>query len=83
MIGVAPCLPFGRGIFTYDYGFLPNRRPIVTVVGKAIPVIKNENPSDQEVAEYQEKYIAALTEIYNKYKDEFASDRIRDMKIIR
>jgi hypothetical protein len=29
--GFAPCMPYGRGIFNYDFGLLPQRHPIVTV----------------------------------------------------
>lgn len=31
MIGLAPVLIKGRGIFQYSFGIIPNRRPITTV----------------------------------------------------
>ena len=36
------CVPafFGRGLLGYPYGLLPKPRPLVTVVGKPIPIPK-------------------------------------------
>ena len=82
-VGVAPCLPFGRGIFNYDFGVLPQRHPIITVVGKPIPVTKQANPSDDQVSKLQKQYIDALHEIYERYKDVYAKDRVRELNIIR
>ncbi|KAI3639135.1 hypothetical protein MIR68_002665 [Amoeboaphelidium protococcarum] len=82
-VSIAPCIPYGRGFFQYDFGFLPRRRPIITVVGKPISVPKTENPSPELIAEYHGKYVDALQEIFDKYKDEYAPDRVRDLRIIR
>ncbi|CAG8815242.1 4701_t:CDS:2, partial [Racocetra persica] len=65
----------GRGIFNYDFGMLPHRRQITTIVGKPIDVVQNDNPTEEEVLEVQRKYIARLYEIWNKYKDIYAKDR--------
>lgn len=100
VFGFAPCLPFGRGIFNYDIGVLPQRKPIVTVgklssiysrtfnliphkVGKPISVPHIPNPSESQVLEYHAKYVEGLQELYDKYKDKFSRNRVRDMSIIR
>lgn len=35
-IGLAPAIPLGRGIFQYNYGIVPHRRPVTTVGKKSI-----------------------------------------------
>ena len=42
-----------------------------------------EHPTEEQIEEYHRKYVHALTELYDKYKDKYAKDRSRDMKIIR
>ncbi|KAF0451685.1 diacylglycerol acyltransferase [Gigaspora margarita] len=72
----------GRGIFNYDWGFLPHRRPIVTVVGKPIDVVQNDNPTEEQLLEVQKKYIAELYEIWDNYKDIYAKNRKRELTLI-
>jgi 2-acylglycerol O-acyltransferase 2 len=50
----------GRGVFTYNYGLMPYRRPVVVVVGKPIAVTQNAKPTDEEVQEYHRLYIEGL-----------------------
>ncbi|KAL1921570.1 uncharacterized protein VTP21DRAFT_11286 [Calcarisporiella thermophila] len=72
----------GRGIFNYDYGLLPHRRPIVVVYGKPIPTQKKTNITADDIAELQEQYIDALKEIWEKYKDTYAPNRIKELTIV-
>ncbi|XKL69074.1 hypothetical protein PGB90_006843 [Kerria lacca] len=58
----------GRGFFQQSFGLLPHRRRNVTVVGKPIPVPKEENPSMELIAEYHQKYTDALVSLFNEYK---------------
>lgn len=60
---------YGRGIFNYDCGILPRRVPLVTVFGSPVPVEKVENPTPQQVDALHSKYINALRELYDRYKD--------------
>lgn len=71
-----------RGVLNYDFGLMPFRAPINTVVGKPIHVKKNVNPTLEEIQSVQAEYIDGLTAIWNEYKDDFASDREKDMCII-
>lgn len=50
----------GRGVFTYNYGLMPHRRPVTVVVGKPIQVAKNAEPTDEEVRRYHQMYIEGL-----------------------
>ncbi|KAF0358388.1 diacylglycerol acyltransferase [Gigaspora margarita] len=72
----------GRGVFNYDVGLLPHRRPITTVVGRPIEVKKIENPTEQDLLEVQKKYIDELFNIWNTYKDEYAKNRVSELTLI-
>jgi 2-acylglycerol O-acyltransferase 2 len=80
--GITPCLPYARGIFQYDYGMVPNRQKLVTVVGKAIKVEKISNPSDEIVEEYHKKYIQGIKAIYEKYHAEYAPTWPKEFQIV-
>jgi len=69
-------LPFfnGRGIFIYDFGLLPKRNKITTIIGKPIPVQKNLNPTEKEVEELQQKYIDGLTELFESNKEKYGPE---------
>lgn len=63
----------GRGVFTYNYGLLPHRRPLTVVVGEPIDVgPANTNPSPEAVAELRDRYIAALTDLFEEWKPRLA-----------
>lgn len=70
-----------RGVLNYDFGLIPFRAPINSVVGRPIHVKRNENPTLEEIQAVQAEYIAALKEIWEQYKDDFASDREKDLVI--
>ncbi|KAK9760171.1 diacylglycerol O-acyltransferase 1 [Basidiobolus ranarum] len=82
IFGFTVPLFYGRGIFNYDLGILPHRRPIVVVVGKPIDVEKIENPTEEDIKKYHELYVAALQELYNKYKDVYAKERVSELRFI-
>jgi len=54
----------GRGICLYDYGILPRRQELNTVVGEPIKVEKIEKPSKEQINDLNEKYAAALVKLY-------------------
>ena len=82
VMSVSPPIFFGRGIFQYDVGIVPHRRPVTTVVGKPVKVPKVEEPSDEVVRKYHEMYCRALIQTFDENKEKYAPDRKRDMKII-
>eukprot|EP01025_Chloroclados_australasicus_P064469 TRINITY_DN8620_c0_g2_i2.p1 TRINITY_DN8620_c0_g2~~TRINITY_DN8620_c0_g2_i2.p1 ORF type:complete len:353 (-),score=32.87 TRINITY_DN8620_c0_g2_i2:382-1338(-) len=46
----------------------PKQVPMTVVVGKPIHVTKTENPSDEMVQEYLNKFISEMERIFNQYK---------------
>jgi len=72
----------GRGIFNYTIGLMPFRHPIVSVVGRPIPVKQSDKPTLAELEEVQKLYIQELTRIWDCYKDLYAADRTRELSII-
>eukprot|EP01118_Nematostelium_gracile_P008991 TRINITY_DN3008_c0_g1_i3.p2 TRINITY_DN3008_c0_g1~~TRINITY_DN3008_c0_g1_i3.p2 ORF type:complete len:170 (-),score=55.74 TRINITY_DN3008_c0_g1_i3:7-516(-) len=65
-------MPFfnGRGVWNYNFGVLPRRTPLLTVIGSPIDLPKTENPSDDLVNEFHEKYKQELKRLFNEYKAE-------------
>ncbi|XP_042150127.1 2-acylglycerol O-acyltransferase 2-A-like [Ixodes scapularis] len=72
-LGFAPPIFHGRGVFQYSYGWLPFRKPVVTVVGAPLEVAKIEDPSDEEVDALHEKYTIALSRLFEDHKDLYAA----------
>lgn len=68
--------------FSDDYGVLPHRRPITTIVGRPIEVKKIENPTEEQLREVQEKYIKELYNIWDEYKDIYATNRVRELTLV-
>ncbi|KAJ3076469.1 Diacylglycerol O-acyltransferase 2 [Podochytrium sp. JEL0797] len=77
----SPVLFHGRGIFTYDYGIMPHRRPIIVVTGKPIDLPVIEKPTEEDLKKYQKLYIAELQRVYDAYKDELLPGRKSDLVI--
>ncbi|KAK6167294.1 hypothetical protein SNE40_021360 [Patella caerulea] len=67
-LGFSPPIFHGRGIFNYNFGLVPYRRPLNSVVGAPINVEKNENPTTEEVDDLHDRYLKALTELFEKHK---------------
>ncbi|KAG0285106.1 diacylglycerol O-acyltransferase 1 [Linnemannia gamsii] len=73
----------GRGIFQYDYGLLPRRKPVFIVIGKPIHVEKVEaNPTSEQLHELQKQYIDAVLAIWERHKDKYAAGRTQELRII-
>jgi len=72
----------GRGILNYNFGLMPYRRTIVSVFGRPIPVQKVEKPTKDQVIEIHTQYVAELKRIWEKYKDDYARQRIKELQII-
>ncbi|CRL03396.1 CLUMA_CG016238, isoform A [Clunio marinus] len=73
--GIAPVIFYGRGFFSErSFGFLPYRRPITTVVGAPIEVLKNSNPTHEEIDDIHGKYMEALAKLFNDHKDKYVKN---------
>nr|XP_018259311.1 2-acylglycerol O-acyltransferase 2 [Kwoniella dejecticola CBS 10117]OBR81469.1 2-acylglycerol O-acyltransferase 2 [Kwoniella dejecticola CBS 10117] len=82
MFGFTLPLFYGRGLFNYNYGLMPFRHPIVSIVGKPIQVKKDAHPSDEYVQEMQQQYIEELMRIWDRYKDLYARGRTKELTLV-
>ncbi|EDW46808.1 diacylglycerol O-acyltransferase 2 isoform X2 [Drosophila sechellia] len=80
--GISPLIPVGRGIFNYSFGFLPNRRRIVQVVGAPIDVVQSDQPDAAYVDKIHKQVIEDLEKMFAKYKDQYIPNSKQDKLII-
>ncbi|KAM4677796.1 2-acylglycerol O-acyltransferase 2-like [Discoglossus pictus] len=71
IMGLALPLFHGRGVFQYTMGLLPHRRPVYTVVGSPIPVVKTLSPSPDEISSLHKLYIERLQELFETHKTSY------------
>ncbi|KAF9430940.1 diacylglycerol O-acyltransferase 1 [Entomortierella beljakovae] len=73
----------GRGVFNYEFGLLPKRRPVHIVIGKPIHLEKVEGaPTTEQLLDAQKLYIDELMRIWDCYKDEYAPNRTQELQIV-
>ncbi|KAK3714410.1 hypothetical protein QZH41_020640, partial [Actinostola sp. cb2023] len=71
VIGFAPPIFHGRGIFQYTFGFLPHRKPVNTVVGTPIKVNKVLNPTQEEINSFHQQYLQGLEKVFEDHKTKY------------
>jgi len=74
-----------RGVFNYDVGLMPYRRPLNIVVGRPIQVIQQHDRNeidDNYVNELHARYVSELHRLWDQWKDTFAKDRVSELDII-
>jgi hypothetical protein len=64
------------------FGLLPARHPLVTVVGKPIPVQQVLQPTPQQVDELHQTYLNELQKLYDEFKDRYHSYRKQEMRFV-
>lgn len=67
-MGFALPLIKGRGWFNYNFGPLPHRRQVVTVVGMPLNVPKIEKPTKADLDLWHGKYVERLMDLYHSNK---------------
>ena len=79
----APPLFHGRGVFTYNYGLMPRRRPVTLVVGAPIKCPHDANPSNEMLARVHKQYVDELQALHDTHKHSFggAAERLEPMLI--
>ncbi|KAH9219061.1 diacylglycerol O-acyltransferase-like protein 2B [Leptodontidium sp. 2 PMI_412] len=82
LLGFTIPLFHARGIFNYDVGLMPYRRPLNIVVGRPIRVMQNSQPGQEEIDRVHEEYIQELETIWHTWKDTFANDRREELSIV-
>ncbi|KAJ5583834.1 hypothetical protein N7450_006498 [Penicillium hetheringtonii] len=65
-----------RGVFNYDVGLMPYRRPLNIVVGRPIPI------GDEYIDELHSRYVEELQRLWDQWKDVYAKDRKGELEII-
>ncbi|KAF2456628.1 diacylglycerol acyltransferase-domain-containing protein [Lineolata rhizophorae] len=82
LLGFTIPLFHARGVFNYDVGMMPYRRPINVVVGRPITVQKKERPEEAYIDELHTRYVSELKKIWDDWKDIFAKERVTEMEIV-
>lgn len=73
-VGFTLPLSHARGIFNYDLGIIPYRRPINIVVGSPITVPHIAYPSKEDVLKYHSQYVRGLNQLFEDNKRRFYHD---------
>jgi 2-acylglycerol O-acyltransferase 2 len=81
-LGFTVPLFHARGVFNYDVGMMPYRRPLNVVVGRPIKVEQASKPADDYVDELHGMYVKELERIWEEWKDEFAMERTEELAIV-
>lgn len=81
--GFTTPLVHGRGVFSYNYGILPRRKPITIVVGEPIDTPRTANPSEELVLDYHKQYTDGLKRIYDEWKERLSPQRRQSLRFIK
>ncbi|OJD32807.1 diacylglycerol o-acyltransferase 2a [Diplodia corticola] len=71
-----------RGVFNYDVGMMPYRRPLNVVVGRPVQIVQSQKPDQAYVDEVHTRYVEELQRIWDEWKDTFAKDRTGELEIV-
>ncbi|KAL6706897.1 diacylglycerol O-acyltransferase 1 [Coniothyrium glycines] len=71
-----------RGIFNYDVGMMPYRRPINIVVGRPVRVVQDMHPDNEYINQVHDQYVKELLRIWEEHKDTFAKHRTGELEIV-
>ena len=86
LMGFTIPLFHARGIFNYDVGLMPYRRPVNIVVGRPIKVVSQGGKDGAVDPEYLDQvhreYVAELMMLWHSHKDTFAKDREGELEIV-
>lgn len=72
--GFSPPLVYGRGIFQYNLGVLPYRKPITVVVGAPIDLERIPEPTGDDIERTHQLYIEKLTELFEAHKEKYGKN---------
>lgn len=82
VLGFTVPLFHARGVFNYDVGLMPYRRPLNVVVGRPIKVIQQQEPDSRYVDEMHVQYVGELQRIWEEWKNQFARGRRGELEIV-
>ena len=81
-IGFAFPLIIGRGWFNYNWGPLPHRTLIMTVVGAPVEVPHIPHPTQEEIDHWHKVYVEALMKLYQDHKNIYDLHSTKDARIV-
>ena len=64
----------GRGFFQYNFGLLPKRHPITTVIGAPIKVEKILNPTQDDIDKVHEIFCTQLRQLFEEHKSKYVKN---------
>ncbi|KAG9346402.1 hypothetical protein JZ751_006713 [Albula glossodonta] len=82
VMGVALPLFHARGVFQYNFGLLPYRKSIHTVVGRPIPVVQTPSPSREDIDALHKLYMEGLTQLFEEHKENYGIPVDKHLKFI-
>lgn len=82
ILGFTVPLFHARGVFNYDVGMMPYRRPLNIVVGRPIKVDQASTPDEGYVDKLHGLYVKELERIWEEWKNEFAMERTEELEIV-
>ncbi|XP_011918110.1 PREDICTED: 2-acylglycerol O-acyltransferase 1 isoform X1 [Cercocebus atys] len=71
IMGFALPLFHARGVFQYNFGLMPYRKAIHTVVGRPIPVHQILHPTEEQIEELHQTYMEELTKLFEEHKGKY------------
>ncbi|KKK14606.1 diacylglycerol o-acyltransferase [Aspergillus rambellii] len=74
-----------RGVFNYDVGLMPYRRPLNIVVGRPIQVVRQQDRNkidDAYINQLHDEYVRELERLWDEWKDVYAKDRTSEIEIV-
>jgi len=81
-LGFTVPLFHARGVFNYDVGLMPYRRPMNIVVGRPIRILQQSRPEQEYIDEIHDAYVKELVAVYDEWKDVFAKSRQGELEIV-
>ena len=82
LLGFTIPLFHARGVFNYDVGLMPYRRPLHIVVGRPVMVAQAANPKQEDIDRVHEEYVTELERLWETWKDEFAPRRKSELQFV-
>lgn len=64
----------GRGFLQYNFGLLPIRHPISTVIGAPIHLVKTPNPSTELIKQTHVHFCTRLKELFEQHKSKYVAN---------
>lgn len=71
---VAPIHFNGRGYLQYNFGIIPRRQRVTTVIGAPIHLEKNPNPSQDDIDSVHEQFCTQLRELFETHKSKYVEN---------